>query len=144
MCIRDRLTATRIFRRYGGMDPVGGAPNGGAVTLAVTSHFMTLTVEVGDYVFLSHPLLPNFATGRRGVANRICEVIEKQPDYAEGTMTYRLLDVGWVVSKRLPRIAPNGTPAWPSATSAQRDRYMFVCADATKQYSDGTAGKAIF
>jgi len=138
------LTATRIFRRYGGMDPVGGAPNGGAVTLAVTSHFMTLTVEVGDYVFLSHPLLPNFATGRRGVANRICEVIEKQPDYAEGTMTYRLLDVGWVVSKRLPRIAPDGTPAWPSATSAQRDRYMFVCADATKQYSDGTAGKTIF
>ena len=138
------LTATRIFRRYGGIAPLSGAPQGGAVTLTVTSQYMTLTVEVGDYVFLSHPLLPNFKTGRRSVTNQICEVIDKQPNYAEGTMAYRLLDVGWVASKKLPRIAPEGTPAWPSATAAQRDRYMFLCADASKQYSDGTEGKTIW
>ena len=77
------LTATRIFRRYGGIDPVSGAPNGGAVVLTVQSHFMTLTVEVGDFVYLTHPLLPNFETGRRGIFNRIFEVIEKQPNFTK-------------------------------------------------------------
>ena len=138
------LTATRVFRRYAGMNPVSGAPNGGASILTVKSHFMTLTVEVGDFVFLSHPLLPNFETGQRGVTNRICEVIEKQPNFSEGTMTYRLLDVGWVASKSLSRVAPQGTLAYPGASRADQSRYMFVCADAAKTYSEGTPGKTVF
>ena len=138
------LTAARIFRRYSGMDPVSGAPNGGASVLTVQSHFMTLTVEVGDFVYLTHTLLPNFETGRRGIANRIFEVIEKQPNFNEGTMTYRLLDVSWLSTKKLSRVAPLGTPAWPSASSSQRAKYMFVADDVTKEYSDGTAGKTIW
>jgi len=138
------LTATRIFRRYAGLDPVSSAPNGGAPTLSVTSHFLTLTVEVGDYVLVSHPLLPNFQTGRRGIYNRLFEVIEKQPDFAQGTMAFRLLDAEWMRSKRISRLAPPETPAWPSATQAQRDRYMFVCADSTRQYTDGTTAKTIW
>jgi hypothetical protein len=138
------LTATRVFRRYAGVDPVSGAPRGGAPILTVKSQLMTLTVEVGDFVFLSHPLLPNLQTGRRGVTNRICEVIEKQPNFGEGTMTYRLFDMGWVAAKELSRVAPQGTPAYPSASSAARSRYMFICDDATGQYSDGTAGKTIW
>ena len=138
------LTASRIFRRYGGMDPVSGSPNGGASVLTVQSHFMTLTVEVGDFVYLTHALLPNFETGRRGIANRIFEVIEKQPNFNEGTMTYRLLDVSWLSTKKLSRVAPQGTPAWPSASSSQRAKYMFVADEGTKAYSDGTAGKSIW
>ena len=138
------LTATRIFRRYSGIDPVNGLPNGGASLLTVTSHFMTLTVEVGDFVFLSHPLLPNFETGRRGVFNRIFEVIEKQPDYSQGTMNYRLLDTGWLSRKKLSRIAPQGTPAFPSASNFQRAKYMFLAQQSTGTYSDGTSGKTIF
>jgi hypothetical protein len=128
------LTATRVFRRYAGVDPVSGAPHGGATILTVESHFMTLTVEVGDFVFLSHPLLPNFETGRRGVTNRVCEVIEKQPNFGEGTMTYRLLDMGWVAGKGFSRVAPQGTPAYPSASSAARTRYMFICGDTTARW----------
>jgi hypothetical protein len=105
---------------------------------------MTLTVEVGDFVYLTHPLLPNFETGQRGIFSRIFEVVEKQPNFNEGTMTYRLLDVAWVSAKRLSRIAPDGTPAWPDASQAERDQYMFVADDTTKQYSDGTAGKTIW
>lgn len=138
------LTATRIFRRYAGIDPVSAARAGGTPTLTVQSHFMTLTVEVGDFVYLSHPLLPDLSSGRRGVCNRVFEVIEKQPNYAEGRMTYQLLDVAWVSAKRLSRIAPDGTPSYPSATSAARARYMFVCDDATETYSDGAAGRTIW
>ena len=138
------LTATRIFRRYAGLNPATGQANGGAVIFTVKSHFMTLTAEVGDFVFLSHSLLPDFETGRRGVTNRICEVIERQPNFAEGTMTYRLLDIGWIAGKVLSRVAPQGTPAYPSAPGSQQARYMFIADSATEQYSDGTPGRTIW
>jgi hypothetical protein len=59
-------------------------------------------------------------------------------------MTYRLLDVSWLGGKKLSRVAPAGTPAWPAASSSQRAKYMFVADEATRQYSDGTAGKTVF
>lgn len=138
------LTATRIFRRYSGVDPVRGSPRGGAPTATVTSQFMTLTVEAGDYSFLSHPLMPNLQTGRRGVFNQIVEVIDKQPNYQNGTMTYQLQDSGWMNSKVLSRIAPSGTPAFTAASSYQRARYAFMANGTTNAYSDGTPAKTIF
>jgi hypothetical protein len=136
--------ATRIFRRYSGLDPVTNAPNGGAAIVTASTHYLTLATEVSDAVYLTHALLPNFETGRHGVANRVHEVIEKQPDFDRGSLTYRLLDVGWVAQKHTARIAPQGTPAWSQASAAERARYMFVASDATGTYSDGTAGKTIW
>jgi hypothetical protein len=138
------LTATRIFRRYAGVNPASGEMRGGAAIYTVQSHFLTLPVEVGDFVFLSHPLLPDLGTGRRGVSNRICEVIEKQPNFAQGTMTFRLLDLGWVGGKKVSLVAPQGTPSFPAASSTERATYMFAADAATLQYSDGTEGKPIF
>ena len=105
---------------------------------------MTLKVEAGDYVLASHPLPPNFETGRRGVASHIYEVIGKQPNYTEGSMTCTLLDSGWAGSKVLSRVAPQGTPVFPNASSSARSRYLFISSAATKAYSDGTPGKTIF
>jgi hypothetical protein len=138
------LTATRIFRRYNGVNPVNGSPQGGAPTSAVTSQYMTLTVEAGDFAYLSHPLMPNFETGRRGVFNQIVEVINKQPNYSDGKMTYQLLDSGWMSTKVLSRFAPSGTPTFASATGTQKARYAFLAGDSTKTYSDGTPAKTIF
>ena len=138
------LTATRLFRRYAGINPLSQAPAGGAPTLSVRSQFMTLTVEAGDYVFLSHSQLPNFETGRRGVYNRLYEVIEKQPDYSAGSMAWTLLDTGWAISKVASRVAPQGTPAYSSASTTLRSRYMFISQNSTKTYSDGTPGKTLF
>ncbi len=138
------ITANRIFQRYGGINPVSGSPRGGAPTVSVTSQFMNLTIEAGDFVYFSHPVLPNLETGTRGIYNRIMEVVDKQPNYTRGNMAYQLLDTGWMGSKVLSRIAPQGTPAWSGASSAQRERYMFLSQEATGTYSDGTAGKTVF
>jgi hypothetical protein len=138
------LTASRIFRRYSGLDPVKGSPRGGAPTSAITAQYLTMTVEAGDFALLSHPLVPNFETGRRGVFNQIVEIINKQPNYANGTMGYQLLDSGWMSSKFLSRIAPSGTPAFATASSTQRTRYAFLADNSTREFSDGTAAKTIF
>jgi hypothetical protein len=55
---------------------------------------MTLPVWVGDYVTVSHPLMPDLMTGALGVTNRVYEVIDREPDYANGRMKYSLLDTG--------------------------------------------------
>ncbi|HVB56426.1 MAG TPA: hypothetical protein VNE63_08355 [Candidatus Acidoferrales bacterium] len=138
------ITARRIFSRFSGIDPVTDRPTGGAMVLTVTAQYMTLTVEVGDLVYFSHPLVPNLRTGRRGIFNEIFEVIDKQPDYSKGTMTYKLLDTSWLSSKILSLIAPAGTPPWTAATSAERNRYMFLSSSATGAYSDGTSGKTVW
>jgi len=138
------ITANRIFQRYGGIDPVSGSPRGGAPALSVTSQFMNLTIEAGDFVYFSHPLLPNLEAGTRGIFNRIMEVVDKQPNYTQGNMAYQLLDTGWMGTKVLSRIAPQGTPAWSAASSAERARYMFLSQESSGTYSDGTAGKTVF
>ncbi len=138
------ITANRIFQRYGGMDPVTGSPRGGAATLSVTSQFMNLTIEAGDYVHFSHPLLPNLESGTQGIYNRTMEVVDKQPNYTQGNMAYRLLDTGWMGAKVLSRIAPQGTPGWSAASSTERERYMFLSQESTRTYSDGTPGKTVF
>jgi hypothetical protein len=117
---------------------------GGAIVLTVTAQYMTLTVEVGDLVYFSHPLVPNLRTGRRGIFSEIFEVVDKQPDYSKGTMTYKLLDTSWLSSKILSLIAPAGTPSWAAATSAERNHYMFLSNSASGTYSDGTSGKTLW
>jgi hypothetical protein len=138
------LTANRIFRRYAGINPVTWKATGGACTYQVTSQFMTLGIEAGDCIFLSHPLLPDFETGQRGIYNRIVEVAEKQPDYANGQMKYKLLDTGWLAAKQLSKVAPTGTQAWLAASAGQQAEYMYLCATATGEYSDGTAGRTVW
>jgi hypothetical protein len=81
----------RLFRRFSGVSP---AIKGGAPLLSVKSMLMTLPVWVGDYVSLTHPLMPDITTGALGVTNRIYEVVDRQPSYADGMMSYKLLDSG--------------------------------------------------
>jgi len=46
----------------------------------------------------------------------------------------------YAFGSRYGRIAPNGTPAYSSATQAQRDRYAALVATATPTFFDGTEG----
>ena len=138
------LTAWRIFQRFGGVDPATGIARAGAPVYAVQSFFMTLAVEVGDFVYLTHPLLPNFVTGTRGVVRRLCQVTDRQPGYSDGNMTYKLLDVGWQSGRTLSEIAPDGTPDWTSASAAQKAAYAFLALGSTGTFSDGSAAKKIW
>jgi spore germination protein YaaH len=138
------LTAWRIFQRFGGIDPATGIARAGAPVYTVKSFFMTLGVEVGDFVYLTHPLLPNLLTGTRGVTRRLCQVTDRQPNYSEGNMAYKLLDVGWQAGRALSTIPPNGTPEWMSATAAQKAAYAFLASSATETFSDGNPAKKIW
>jgi hypothetical protein len=81
----------RLFRRFAGTPT---ALNGGAPTVDIQAMLMTLPVWAGDYVSVTHPLMPNVVTGDLGVTARIFEVVERSPDYANGRMKFKLLDTG--------------------------------------------------
>ncbi len=80
----------RVFDRFAGTS----ALRGGAPLISVTAFLATLPVWVGDYVSLTHPLMPNLFTGGLGLTNRVMEVVDRAPDYANGRMQYKLLDTG--------------------------------------------------
>jgi hypothetical protein len=83
--------ASRLFARFAGT-PAG--LRGGAPTAQIEAFLLTLPVWVGDYVAVTHPLMPNLLTGALGVTNRLYEVIDREPDFARGKMQYKLLDTG--------------------------------------------------
>jgi hypothetical protein len=80
----------RMFSRFAGTTGL----RGGAPLWKVTAFLLTLPVWVGDYVTISHPKMPNLFDGSLGVSDRVCEVIDRTPDYANGKMQYTLLDTG--------------------------------------------------
>jgi hypothetical protein len=86
--------SARMFARFAGAPDIVGGIKGGAPVLTVNAFFLTLPVWVGDYVALDFPLSPNPLTGTMGISGRIYEVIDRNPNYTSGQMSYTLLDTG--------------------------------------------------
>jgi len=135
--LRAFLLADRIFKRYAFATP----------KYKVQAFLSTVQVELGDLVWLNHPLVPDYFTGQMGLTNVVCEVIGRQPNYAQGRMEFELLDARFMNLTTPYQLAPlvAGVPTYTSATSAQRKQYMFVSLNATGGLNpDGTAGNTVF
>jgi hypothetical protein len=135
--LRAYLLADRIFKRY-----AFAAPKYKAQTF-----LSTVVVELGDFVWLNHPLVPDFYTGQVGLTNVVCEVIGRQPNYADGRMEFELLDTRFMNLTTPYQIAAlaSAVPGYSSASSAQRKQYMFISFNSTGGLnSDGTLGNTIF
>ncbi|MGH9356764.1 MAG: hypothetical protein ACRD10_11600, partial [Terriglobia bacterium] len=135
--MRAQMIADRIFRRHAFAPPV----------YEVKAFLSTLGVELGDFVWLTHPLVADFQTGKLGLVNVVCEVIGKRPNYAAGNVEFNLLDTRFINLTAPLYIAPaaSGVPSWTGATAAQKAQYMFVSSAASGgTYADGTAGNTIF
>jgi hypothetical protein len=133
----SRLLADRIFRRHAFQPP----------TYKFTAQLATLRVELGDYVWLTHPKVLDLTVGKLGLSNVICEVIDKQPNYSRGTVDFTLLDTRFISLSTAFSIASAtaGIPNYADATAVQRAQYMYISsAAAGGENSDGTAGNTIF
>jgi hypothetical protein len=134
--LRGFLIADRVFRRHAFATP----------KYKVKTHLSTLVVEVGDFVYLTHRLLPDLQTGAIGVNGVVCEVIDRKPNYAQGSMEFELLDTRFMSLTQPYQIAPlaSSVPTWPYATPGQRAQYMFVSTAPSGLNSDGSSGNTIF
>jgi hypothetical protein len=129
------LLATKLFRRYASIVPIW----------TVEAFHQALVVEVGDLVALTHAKALDPVANTRGISNVLCEVLEKQPDYTGGRVTFKLLDARYLAGLTPYAIAPIGIPAWPQASAEQRATYMFCASDSSGLMNDGaTPGNPIY
>jgi hypothetical protein len=133
----SRLLADRIFRRHAFEPP----------TYKFTAQLATLQVELGDYVWLTHPKVLDLMTGKVGLNLVVCEVIAKQPNYSQATIDFTLLDTRFINLSTAFSIASAAAnvPSYANATASQRAQYMYVSSAALGgENSDGTPGNTIF
>lgn len=135
--LRAFILSDRTFRRY----------SFGTPKYSVDAFLSALQIELGDYVSLSHSLLPDLKTGNVGVSNVLCEVIGRQPDYANGRIKLDLLDTRFMNLTAPFEVAPlaDNLPVWSSATDAEREQYMYISSAAGGGVNaDGSPGNTIF
>lgn len=135
--MRSRSLADRIFRRHAFAPPA----------YRLRAQLATLAIELGDLVSLTHPLLPDFQTGKLGVVNIVCEVIDRKPDYTQGCVEFSLLDTRFLNQSTPYLIAPAaaGIGSWVTASESDKTQYMFVSlASQGGTNPDGTPGNTIF
>jgi hypothetical protein len=104
---------------------------------------MTL-LNPGSLVYLNHPNVPNYQTGKRG-GNFLCMVITASPDYFDGAMNVTLLGIGFYQRKKYARWSPQSIlnsgsfPTYTNATSIQK-RYGFWGNKVATTYSQQSNG----
>lgn len=94
-------------------------------------------IEAGEVIFVSHPHLPNLATGARGWTDVPCEVVKAQPDFRKGRMRLTLLATGF--NRRYRVIAPSGLAEYSAQTAAEREKYLSVASSPEETFSNGDA-----
>jgi hypothetical protein len=134
---KSTTLARRVLRRYG-----YGTPE-----YTIDSFLQGAVVEAGDYVTYTHPVARDPVTGNIGMSNVLCEVLEKQPSYTDGKITFKLLDTRQMKLGKFIKIAPaaRGLPPYPVAAPADQAAYMFVSSGVLGGvYSNGAAGNGIY
>jgi hypothetical protein len=129
------LLINRIFARHAFATPI----------YTLQCYLKDVVVELGDYLYLTHPLLEDLKTGTIGVTNVLCEVVSREPDYANGMVTLQVADTRFMsASNGAFKVWPNasGSLAWTAATTLQKATYLFVSNNSGQQ-SDSTPANQI-
>lgn len=105
--------------------------------------FTALPLELGDFISLTHPLLLDLKTGAIGVVNVLCEVTDRQPDYANAGFKIKVIDTRFINFVQPVRVAPPGTPNWSGSSPTQRATYMYI-ANASGENPDGSPANEVW
>lgn len=95
----------------------------------------TCVLEPGDIVNVTNRFVPDRATGVMGITNKLMEVMDRDYNFAEGTVTLKLLDASYLSSFGNFLITHDAQAAYASASADEKAKYMFLCND-SDQYSN--------
>lgn len=114
-----RMISRFIFMRYG-LKALKFDQN------AADSIWSGMLVESGDYVSVTHPLVPDRASGVMGLNGKVFQVLDKTFKFEEGLVTFSMIDASYLQAFGFFQIAPDGTPDYAAASQGQKARYMFM------------------
>jgi hypothetical protein len=128
--LRAFLLGDQLFRRYGFATPV----------YQIVTQLGALQPELKDWVSLTHPLVPDYIGGGRGVTNVPCEIIGRSPDYSSGQVRFTLLDMRRASATSPYEIVPSASlvlPPYSQATEQEQETYFFVTPSTNGVYAEG-------
>lgn len=99
-------------------------------------------LEPGDLVTVTQPTVPDRENGVIGIIDRVMEVLDRSYNFREGIVTVKVLDATYLSSFGTYLIAPDGTPAFASASTDEKAKYMFM-ANNSDEYSTGAAAHVL-
>lgn len=106
-------------------------------------HLWTACVlEPGDIVSVTNRFVPDRQAGVMGITNKLMEVMDREWNFHEGTVTLKLLDASYLSSFGGALITPDAQADFTAATADEKKKYMFLCNNSDK-YSDGTAAQLL-
>lgn len=129
------LLVNRIFSRHAFATP----------EYTIKTWLKNVVLELGDFILLTHPLMLDLKTGSVGITDALCEITERTPDYANGSVTLKVIDTRFIsVPSGNFAIADDATGIadWSSASAPQKAAYVFVSGD-DGLMSDSTPGNPI-
>lgn len=129
------LLVNRIFNRH-----AYGTP-----TYTFEAFLNQFVMELGEFFTLTHPLLIDYVAGVLGVTSVLCEIVDRQPNYSTGRVTFTIIDTRFIkTSNGAFQISAVGDaiPVYGSASAPQRALYMFV-SDNTGHYSTGAVANQL-
>ncbi len=127
--LRAFLLGDQLFRRYGFATPV----------YEVVTQLGALQPELKDWVSLTHPLVPDYIGGGRGVTNIPCEIIGRAPDYQNGQVRFTLLDMRRASTTSPYEIVPSASmvlPPYTEATVDEQETYFFITPSTNGIYAE--------
>lgn len=130
------LLSDRIFRRHAFATP----------KYSIEAHLQHVDLELGDFILLTHSLVLDYTTGKLGLSNVLCEIVDKQPVYDRGRVRFEALDTRFMAVTTPYYIADalDLIPDWTLASAEQKAYYMFISFAPNGTYSDDAPGNTIF
>jgi hypothetical protein len=104
--------------------------------------WVTVLLEPGDFVLISHPRVPDRVNGVFGITNWLMQVLDRTWAFNDGKVTLKLIDASGLLRYGQFKIAPDDIPTWTLATSPQKARYMFLSKD-NGTMSDGATAPVL-
>ncbi len=127
--LRAFLLGDQLFRRYGFATPV----------YQLVTQLGALLPELKDWVSLTHPLVPDYIGGGRGVTNIPCEIIGRSPDYSNGQVRFTLLDMRRASTTSPYEIVPSASlvlPPYAQATEDEQETFFFITPSSNGVYTE--------
>jgi len=127
--LRAFLLGDQLFRRYGFATPI----------YQIVTQLGVLQPEMKDWVSLTHPLVPDYVGGGRGVTNIPCEIIGRSPDYTNGQVRFTLLDMRRASTTSPYEIVPSASmvlPPYAQATEDEQETYFFITTSTNGVYTE--------
>jgi hypothetical protein len=129
-----KMISNAIFAKYGAYNPTLQAE------CFMSRNGLLMATEIGEFLTLTHPLLPNRKAGVMGITNQLFQVTGRSYSFDSMMVTFTLEDASGVAAFGGRKIAPTGEAAFTAASSGDQATYLFMSNPSGKQSTGVTAG----